>query len=175
VRQATQGPHPDDLTSTLERLEPDIRHVLLHFRIPAQDAEDLLQDVVLVFWTKRVSILSPAPWILATLRNRCLFYWRKRRRNLIDAIDAGLLEETAGGTPGRQEQVDLARDLTGAVARLPARCRSILRMRYGLECEGPEIARELGYRPDTVRQVTLRCLSALCRQLMTSGYSRETL
>jgi DNA-directed RNA polymerase specialized sigma24 family protein len=50
-------------------------------RIPAQDAEDLLQDAVLVFWAKRDSIASPAPWLLATLRNRCLFYRRKRRRS----------------------------------------------------------------------------------------------
>lgn len=173
MRQPRTGTGPDDLTVILERLDAEIRRVLIRFRIPAQDAEDLLQDVVLTYLTKQSSIASPAPWLLATLRNLCLLYWRRRRRTLIQAIDAGLLDEVAGEEPGSQEQRDLARDLSGAVAKLPTRCRSILRLRYGLECGSPEIAERLGYRADTVRQATLRCLSALSRQLLSSGYAPE--
>jgi RNA polymerase sigma factor (sigma-70 family) len=175
VQQPTAGRQADELTAVLERLEPELRRVLVRFRIPAQDAEDLIQDTLLVFLTKHDTIASPAPWLLATLRNRCLVYWRRRRRHLIEAIDAGLLEEVAGGRPGDQNRRDLARDLSGAVSRLPNRCRSILRLRYGLECAGPEIAEQLGYRPDTIRQATLRCLSALSRQLLSNGYVKEAM
>ncbi len=173
MRQSVAGRQPDDLTTVLEHLEPELRRVLLRFRIPAQDAEDLIQDTLLVFLTKRASIESPAPWLLATLRNRCLVYWRSRRRRLIEAIDAGLLEVVAGGQQGNQDRRDLARDLSGAVSQLPNRCRSILRLRYGLECGAPEIAERLGYRPDTIRQATLRCLSALSKQLLSTGYAKE--
>ena len=173
MRQPRTGTGPDDLTSILERLDAEIRRTLVRFRIPALDAEDLLQDVVVAYLTKQASIASPAPWLLATLRNLCLLYWRRRRRNLIQAIDAGLLDEVAGAESKTQDQRDLSRDLSGAVAKLPTRCRSILRLRYGLECGGPEIAEQLGYRADTVRQATLRCLSALSRQLLSSGYAPE--
>lgn len=170
MRQPTASPGLDDLSATLERLEPELQRVLVRFQIPAQDAEDLLQDSLLVLLTKRDSIASPGPWLLATLRNHCIVYWRRRRRSLIETIDAGLLEAVAGGRPAEQSRQDLARDLSGAVSRLPTRCRSILRLRYGLDCAGPEIAERLGYRPDTIRQATLRCLSALSRQLLATGY-----
>lgn len=171
MRQPSAGSGPDDLTALLERLDPELRRTLLRFRIPAQDAEDLLQDVLLSYLAKRDTVASPAPWLLGTLRNVCLLYWRRRRRALVQAIDAGLLDEMAGADSLRQEQRDLARDLSGAVAKLPARCRSILRLRYGLEYCGPEIAERLGYRADTVRQATLRCLTALSRQLLSTGYA----
>lgn len=175
MRQPSAGARPEDLTSTLELLEPEIRQILVRFRIPSQDAEDLLQDVALLFLTKQASIAhaSAAPWILACLKNRCLKYWRQRRRKLIEAIDTGLLEEVAGSCAPQQERGDLLRDLTGAVSHLPGRCRSVLRLRYGLDCEGPEIAQHLGYRQDTVRQVTLRCLSALSRRLLSTGFGQE--
>lgn len=173
MRQPTAGHSPDDLTVALERIEGDIRRLLLRFHIPAQDSEDLLQDVLLAYIRKRSEILSPAPWLLATLRHHCLLYWRRRRRSLIHALDAGLLEEVAGGCSGAQERGDLARDLSSAVSRLPGRCRKILRLRYGLECAGAEVAERLGYRPDTIRQATLRCLSALSRQLLSTGYAQE--
>jgi len=173
LRPTSVGLDADDLTSRLERLEPEIRRMLVRFGIPVQDAEDLLHDTLIVYLTKRDSIAAPNPWLLATLRNHCLVYWRRRRRSLIEALDAGLLEEVAGGVCGGQEGTDLARDLSSAVSHLPDRCRSILRLRYGLDCAGPEIAERLGYRPDAIRQATLRCLSALSRQLLSVGYDRE--
>lgn len=171
MRQPTTGPEVDELTTVLSSVEPEIRRTLIRFHIPAQDAEDLLQDTVLVFLTKRSRITSPGAWILSALRNRCLVYWRSRRRNLLQAIDQGLLEEIAGAGPDERGRSDLAHDLSGALNRLPDRCRNVLRLRYGLECESSEIATRLGYRADTVRQVTLRCLSALSRQLISGGFT----
>ena len=173
MRQTRPGVAPDPLTTTLERLEPELRATLVGFHVPAQDAEDLLQDVLLVYLLKRDEIASPRPWLLATLRNRCLKYWRSRRRRLIESVDEGLLEELAGGSRGAQETQDLRRDLSNALSHLPVRCRSILRLRYGLECGGDEIAERLGYRANTVRQATLRCLSALSHRLMSTGYAVE--
>ena len=171
MRQTRHGTDPDPLTTTLERLEPEFRETLVGFHVPAQDAEDPLQDVLLVYLVKRDEIASPRPWLLATLRNRCLKYWRSRRRRLIEAVDESLLEELAGGARGGQETRDLRRDLSSALSHLPDRCRSILRLRYGLECGGDEIAERLGYKSNTVRQATLRCLSALSSRLLSTGYA----
>jgi RNA polymerase sigma factor (sigma-70 family) len=170
VRHLTKGPQDDELPALLESLESEVRRVLVRFRVPSQDAEDLLQDTLLVFLTKRPSITAPGAWILAALRHRCLVYWRSRRRRLLEAIDGSLLEEMAGPGPDDHGRSDLARDLSGALSHLPDRCRSVLRLRYGLECDSREIATRLGYQASTVRQVTLRCLSALSRQLLASDF-----
>lgn len=160
----------DELPQLLDRLESEFARLFAYFRIPLQDAEDLLQDALVVFITKRAQILTPDAWLIGTLRYRCLLYWRKRRRRLLEAVDETLLLELAGGVSPRQENDDLARDLSGAIGKLPDRCRSLLRLRYGLGCDDPEVAKRLGYSPTGIRKIADRCLSALTYQMLASGY-----
>jgi len=62
----------------------------------------------------------------------------------------------------RQATLPLRRSLERLVSGMPQRCRRILGLRYGLDCTHPEIASRLGIaKASTVRQATLRCLSAL--------------
>jgi RNA polymerase sigma factor (sigma-70 family) len=160
----------DELPQLVDRLAPEFARLFTYFRIPAQDAEDLLQDAFVLFITKRRQIASPDAWLIGTLRFRCLLYWRKRRRRLLETVDETLLMELAGGTSPRQENDDLARDLSGAIGRLPDRCRSLLRLRYGLGCDDPEVALRLGYSPTGIRKIAHRCLSALTQQMLAGGY-----
>ena len=55
----------------LQELEPRIRATFSRFRIPPQDAEDLLQQALLVYLYKSESVESPEKWFIGTLRNRC--------------------------------------------------------------------------------------------------------
>jgi RNA polymerase sigma factor (sigma-70 family) len=160
----------DELPQLVDRLEPEFARLFTYFRIPAQDAEDLLQDAFVLFITKRSQIVTPDAWLIGTLRYRCLLYWRKRRRRLLEVVDETLLMELAGSTSPRQENDDLARDLSGAIGRLPDRCRSLLRLRYGLGCDDPEVALRLGYSPTGIRKIAHRCLSALTQQMLAGGY-----
>lgn len=164
----------DELPQLMDRLESEFARLFTYFRIPAQDAEDLLQDALVLFITKRPQIVTPDAWLVGTLRYRCLLYWRKRRRRLLEAVDETLLMELAGGTAPRQENDDLARDLSGAIGRLPDRCRSLLRLRYGLGCDDPEVAHRLGYSPTGIRKIAHRCLSALTHQMLAGGYPTTT-
>lgn len=164
----------DDLPQLVERLESEFSRLFTYFRIPAQDAEDLLQDTLLLFLTKRPQIVTPDAWLVGTLRYRCLLYWRKRRRRLMEAVDETLLLELAGSAAPRQENDDLARDLSGAIGRLPDRCRSLLRLRYGLGCDDPEVAERMGYSPTGIRKIAHRCLAALTHQLLAGGYVAAT-
>jgi RNA polymerase sigma factor (sigma-70 family) len=166
-----QGRIQDDLPQLVERLAPEFARLFTYFRIPAQDSEDLLQDALVLFITKRPQIVSPDAWLIGTLRYRCLLYWRKRRRRLLEAVDEVLLMELAGSSPPRQENDDLARDLSGAIGRLPDRCRNLLRLRYGLGCDDPEVAQKLGYSPTGIRKIAHRCLSALTHQMLAGGYA----
>ena len=164
------GRNQDELPQPADRLASEFARIFGFFRIPVQDAEDLLQDTFVLFITKRRQIVSPDAWLIGTLRFRCLLYWRKRRRRLLETVDETLLMELAGGSSPRQENDDLARDLSGAIGRLPDRCRSLLRLRYGLGCDDPEVALRLGYSPTGIRKIAHRCLSALTLQMLAGGY-----
>ncbi|MEO8277204.1 MAG: RNA polymerase sigma factor [Thermoanaerobaculia bacterium] len=165
-----EGQVQDEVPQLVERLAPEFARLFSFFRIPAQDAEDLLQDALVLFITKRPQIVTPDGWLIGTLRYRCLLYWRKRRRRLIEAVDETLLMELSGGSPPEQENDDLGRDLSGAIGQLPDRCRSLIRLRYGLGCDDPEVAQRLGYSPTGIRKIAFRCLSALTRQMIAGGY-----
>ncbi len=165
-----QGRIQDDLPQLVEKLASEFARLFTYFRIPAQDAEDLLQDALVLYITKRPQIVTPDAWLIGTLRYRCLLYWRKRRRRLLEAVDDALLQELSGSTSPRQENDDLARDLSGAIGRLPDRCKSLLRLRYGLGCDDPEVALRMGYSPTGIRKIAHRCLSALTHQMLAGGY-----
>lgn len=159
-----------ELPALLEDLRPDFRAIRARYRIPESEGDDLLQDTALALVARARALREPRRWLLATYRNRCRLYWRARRRNLLRAVDTGLLEELAGGGAAEQERRTLRRSLSQALASVPARCRSILGLRYGLDCTHREVASTLGIRKEsTVRQATLRCLSALSTVLLDSS------
>ncbi len=150
----------------MKGLKPRFRMVFARFRIPEQDAEDLLQQALLTFVRKRHTVRDPESWLVGTLRNRCLKYWRARRRSLYTAVDAAILESVATDGATNQEQVEIRSDLRGAMDRLRPRCRSILGLRYGLGCEPRETARRLGYKESSIYKLVERCLAALSNQLV---------
>ena len=86
----------------------------------------------------------------------------------MQSIDEGLLQELPVPGELRQNRDDVSRDLSSAIRQLPRRCRSLLRLRYGLDCDMPEIAEKLGYSATSVRKIASRCLSALSGQLLAA-------
>lgn len=153
------------LEDLLARMRPRIRATFARFRVPEQDAEDLLQQALLTYLLKEKSIHDPERWLIGTLRNMCLVYWRTKRRSVYQAVDRALLEALAKPTRPRQENDDLRRDLDGAISTLPSRCRSILEQRYTYGCKPAETAKQLGYRSSSIYKVIERCLAALSRQI----------
>jgi len=146
-----------------EKLQPKLRRVFARFRLPPEDAEDVLQQSFLDLVYKQSQVYNPEAWLVATVRNRCIMYWRKRRRQIwLDLI-------AQPEAPG-QQQVALRRDLQTILARLPERCRSVLVLRYGLGYRSREVADLLGYQPSSIRKVTSRCIAALTRELVGSGF-----
>jgi len=153
-----------------ETLQPKLRRVFSRFRLPPEDAEDILQQSFLDLVYKQNQVYNPEAWVVATVRNRCIMYWRKRRRQIWDAVDSAMLELVAKPEGAGQRQVALRRDLERILARLPQRCRSVLVLRYGLGYRSQEVAELLGYQPSSIRKVTSRCIAALTRELVDSGF-----
>jgi RNA polymerase sigma factor (sigma-70 family) len=161
------------LEHILTRMEPRLKKILARYKIPTQDADDLLQETLLIMVTKGETIRNLDSWLLATLANRCIIYWRKHRRRLWDLVDTTILELLSDAETPPQVRTELRCDLDAMLSALPDRCRSVLRLRYGLGCSTAEIAERMGYCPSSIRKVTRRCLAALTEQLLGPGFHQE--
>ncbi len=170
---ATPEPAEPSLEEILERMQVKLKKVLSRYRIPAQDADDLLQETFLIMVSKLGTIRNPDAWAVATLSNRCIIYWRRQRSRLLDLVDSTILELLAETEVPPQEQLDLRCDLDSLLSCLPGRCRSVLQLRYGFGCTTAEVAEKTGYCKSSIRKVTRRCLAALTEQLVTSRFRNE--
>jgi len=160
----------DEVAALLQQQRPKLGRILRHFRIPEQDAEDLLQDVLVSLVSRDDGVESPEAWLLAGLRYRCLMYWRSRRRGVYRAVDEALLENLAEPEAPEVERKEIAHDLSRCLTEIPSRCRNVLKLRYTLGMRPPEVARQLGYNRSSIATVTRRCLAALCQKLVGVGY-----
>ncbi len=162
-----------ELEDLLGRVRPRALRVLGHFRIPEQDAEDLLQQSFLVLLYKRDRIRDPERWFLGALRNHCRRYWQERRKALYTSVDGALLELLAEPQPPPQRGRDLRRDLSAALGRVPDRCRSLLKLRFELGYKPVDAARRLGYRASSAYKILERCVASLTSRLTSCGILPE--
>jgi RNA polymerase sigma factor (sigma-70 family) len=155
----------------LKGMEPRLKKLLTTYRIPAEDAEDVLQQTLLALLYQWDRVRDPESWLLGTLRRHCLVYWRNSRRKIYAAVDLTVLEWLSEPVASNQEKADMLCDLDNLLGRLPSRCRSLLQLRFRMGYEAPEIARRLGYQASSIGKITVRCLAALSRELLAAGLS----
>jgi RNA polymerase sigma-70 factor (ECF subfamily) len=167
------GERRGGLDQLLRRLRPRLKQVLGRYRVPAHDAEDLVQEALIATIQKWDEIQDHEAWILVTLRNRCVVYWRKRRASLYQAVDNVILELLSEPIAAPQERAELLWDLNHLLEDLPQRCRTLLRLRYSLGYDPSEVAERMGYHPSSVRKVARRCMAALTYQMVARGFSKE--
>lgn len=157
----------------LKAVEPKLKRLLAIYRIPGEDAEDLLQQALLALLYQWDRVRDPERWLFGTVRRHCLMYWRTNRRRIYSAVDTTILEWLSEPLAPTQERSDLLCDLECLIERLPSRCRKVLRLRFRLGYEPPEVAAKLGYRVSSIGKITTRCLAALSRELLASGLADD--
>ncbi len=156
------------------RLEKSGREYLRRHRLPPEDADDILQQTLLTFLIKHDEIYNPEAWVRGALRKRCQFYWRRRQKSLLTLVDSSILDALPSPVrPDQSEQGDMQRDLGRALDAIPPRCRQLLKLRYGQDCNPQEAAAALGYRPSGAYKIFERCLAALTRGLVATGFMKE--
>jgi len=133
-----------------------------------QEAEDLVQEALaksLRRW-RRVSADDPVAYVRRVMVNTHVSRWRQwgSRIRLGDVPETG--GDDAGLVPSQEWDA-----LRRALARLPARQRAVLVLRYLEDLPDPAIAAMLGCQPGTVRSQASRGLAAL-RPLLIGGDSR---
>jgi len=159
--------------SVLLELQPRMGAILRRYQIPAQDAEDLVQEIFVSFVRQYHRVQNPEAWLTNALKYQCLLYWRRRRRQLCEAVDTGLLELLAVRESPADESDDRIRDVEKFMQRIPPRCRKILRLRYGLGFTPKEVAGELGYQHSSVSNIVRRCVATLTAKLLAADPPRR--
>jgi RNA polymerase sigma factor (sigma-70 family) len=154
-----------ELEDLLLRLRPRLRQVLASFRVPLDDAEDLLQDVLVAAFCKWDSIHCKEAWLIGALRNTCAVYWKRRRRNRVDGVETEILESLSEPLPPAQVRDELRWDLDAAAVSLCRRHRKVLWLRFGLGYSTAEIAACTGYNHSSIRKLTCRSVARLQREL----------
>ena len=119
-------------------------HAILLGRVPRRDADDLVQDVFLIAYTRIGELRDAAAfagWLAAIARNRATDYLRQSREQV------ELPDELPGGDAIEAETLAVL----DAVRRLPEAYRETLLMRLVEGMSGNEIAERTGLTPASVR------------------------
>lgn len=120
-------------------------HGILLVRVPPSDAEDLVQEVFLSAFQQLAALRTTAAfrgWLGAIARHRATDYFRSRKR------DEPLEEAAAHTAPGAAPD---AHRVLALIRTLPEAYRETLVLRLVEGLTGPEIARQTGLTPDSVR------------------------
>jgi RNA polymerase sigma-70 factor (ECF subfamily) len=159
VRAATKGDR-----AAFEALYGRMRgatHAVVVARIPARDAEDVVQDAFVTAWLKLPELREPAAfpgWLLEIARRKASAHARARRPLLTEDADQG------GGAVAPVPRAEASQALRAIVA-LPEAYRETLLMRLLHGMSGPEIAEATGLSQDSVRVNLCRGLKLLRGQL----------
>ena len=133
-------------------------HAILLVRVPPGDAEDLVQDVFVSAMRQLSGLHTPAAfrgWLAAIARNRAKDYFR--------GIHACVpLENVESERAARDDGPDAVLE---QIRGLPEAYRETLLMRLVEGMTGPEIARQTGLKPESVRVNLCRGMKML-RELL---------
>lgn len=121
-------------------------------------AEDLLQNALIKAAGRWSRIEEPEPYVRQILYRQQISRWRLRRRHREVSV-ADPPDVASGGDHGGQ--TDLRLVMRRALARLTARQRTVLVLRYFEDLPEAEVARLLGCSVGTVRSTTHRSLAKL--------------
>ena len=106
-------------------LRANARRALVRAGQPADQAEDIVQDILLALHLKRHTwdVTAPfAPWLFAIARNKLIDALRRRGRRVFVNVDD--FAEILPGAPA--EQTVPAREVAAHLETLPARQRDVL-------------------------------------------------
>jgi RNA polymerase sigma factor (sigma-70 family) len=149
-----EGVEADALLTALEQVRPRLKLILASFRLSKEDAEDLLQDLVVIAIQKLPEIENLTAWLRGTTVNLCLMRVRRKhaREKLTRIYDSPI--------PPVQEPVDDYVDLKRALALLSARHRQVVVLR-AMQFSSDEITSRTGYCRSSIRRIRDRAVARM--------------
>jgi RNA polymerase sigma factor (sigma-70 family) len=141
------------LPALWQRLYPRMQRVVYGYRILPQDAEDLVQEVLLLAVRKWSVIRDPEAWLLGTLMKCCIIYRRRRSQHHRRFVPLDAIVEATAAIAPVQAKGELLADLGAAARRLPRTQRRLVVLRFHLGLTPLEAARAMGFAHDSVRKI----------------------
>ena len=150
---------------------------LMHHTDSREDAEDLLQEVLLSCH-KHAAEFDPErcneqAWLYIIAKRKLVSYYRAKKDQVsLDAMEPDL-------TPGRDDMAKAVnvmacrQTLAQALSRLDERSREIIILRYLKGLSPEETAKRLGLSAGNVRIIQSRTLAKMNKMLEAAGFSAE--
>jgi RNA polymerase sigma-70 factor (family 1) len=143
--------------------------------VPADDAEDLIENLFLKLWNKKQVFESPAhlqAFLYHAVRNACLDF-KKSKKNNLQLHEPVSENQPLPGVDHLQHliQAEVLAEIYRAVNNLPSQCSKVIRMGYLEGFNNAEIADELGLSEQTVKNYKGRGLTLLKDKLSGSAFT----
>jgi len=160
----------EGIVALLPAMRPRLRRLFERFRIAPHDAEDILQDALIILLRQWTLVDNPAGFLLGTVRLRIAHHLRRRASERLVQLAGDQLEPVGADTP--LLRAELRRDASRLLSRLPAPAQRVVLLRFGASLKHREIARVLGQPEARVRQLLSRSLRRLRQDLKDAGAPR---
>lgn len=152
---------------------PRLKSWLMRQKMNAQEAEDLVQDVMVVLWHK-AHLYDPAKsslstWLFRIARNRRIDAARRQKSRVLDETDPSLLPERPLAADDVVEHGDREIIVKAALEKLPEEQIELVRMAFFLGQSHSEIAEHTGLPLGTVKSRLRLAFGKLKRLLAESG------
>ena len=159
------------IAECMRQARPRLQALFRSHRCSHEDAEDILQEALLVLVRRWDEIEEPQYFVVGVVRRQILSLLRRRRSHREVSVDEASLEQIDGGEDP-QALADSRHDVRALLSVLPARGGQIVEMRYGEGLSSREIAAELSYAVSSVRKIAARHLHRLRRHADKIGFHR---
>ena len=149
----------EPLEELAQRLKPRLKQLMARYRIPAQDAEDLVQTALIATLRSYSMLDDPEGWLIRTVINQCLMYHRSRRRRPEESLDLETAELMA--VPSPEAQIADREEIERRLSKLPVICQRLFRLRFIYGFSAQEVAELMGRKVSYVYNSTHRCTKML--------------
>lgn len=161
----------------IEKYKNLIYSIPIKYGASRDDAADIFQAVCLELFTElpRVrNIDTLRPWLMTVTAHQA-FHWKRSRlrqsRREVEGMDEDRLSQITL-PPAIAAEVEREQMVREAIARLPPRCRELVRMLFYEQPARPyaEVAKSLGLARGSIGFIRGRCLTRLQRTLEELGF-----
>ncbi len=155
-------------------LRPQLSSVALRYMHNKEDAEDMVQNVLIKLWNMRSELHTPmGPLAKVLTRNLCIDCLRHHPglAQLNDSYHQGILEKAidTNTTQAKNEMIDR---MMQSIAHLPPKQQLILRLRHMDGMNMKEIAQLTGDSEASIRQTLCRARQGV-RKFYTQDCNRD--
>lgn len=126
------------------------------FKLPENDAENLIHEVFLLFLTQSDEIRSPRSWLIGAISNSCRAYWRSTDR--VESLPRDYASREDPAHAEIAEKVAIRITVRETLKRLHEKCQTTLRLHYFDGCSAPEVAKKLETTNRYAEKLIHKCL-----------------